>query len=141
MVEGNINKKYGIRKILKDVIENELKNTEVIKKDKVDDLKYENLQSAAEVLKRKTATIKALEEEIVKLETNTKNMKQIINEGTCFEKYCKTKLNALNKFFGKHTGRGHDGNVTRRVNTVNLPKLKISKFNEDPAKWQSLSHR
>ena len=52
MVEGNINKKYGIRKILKDVIENELKNTEVIKKDKVDDLKYKNLQSAAEVLKR-----------------------------------------------------------------------------------------
>ena len=137
MAEENISKKYGIRKILKEVIENELKNTEVIMKDKVDDLKYENLQSIAEVLKRKTATIKALEEEIVELEITTENMSQIINEGTCFQIYCKTKLNALNKFLGKNTGRGHDGNVTRRVNTVNLQKLEISKFNEDPAKWQS----
>ena len=38
-------------------IENELKNAEVIMKDEVDDLKYENLQSIAEVLKRKTAVI------------------------------------------------------------------------------------
>ena len=140
MAEENVSKKYGTRKILEEVIENELKNTEVMK-DKVDDLKYENLQSIAEVLKRTTAAIKSLEEEIVELEITTENMRQIINEGTCFEIYCKTKLNTLNKFLGKHTGRGHDGNVTRRVNTVNLPKLKISKFNGDPTKWQSLSHR
>ena len=57
MAEEKINKKYGIRKILKEVIENELKKAEVIMKDEVDDLKYENLQSIAEVLKRKTAVI------------------------------------------------------------------------------------
>ena len=85
MAEEKINKKYGIRKILKEVIENELKNAKVIMKDEVDGLKYEKLQSIAEVLKRKTATRKALEEEIVELETNT-------------EIYCKTKLNILNKF-------------------------------------------
>ena len=130
-------KKYGIQKVLKEVIENELKKTEVIMKDEVDDLKYENLQSIAEVLKRKTASIKTLEEEIVELETNTENMSQVINEGKYFEIYCKTKLNILNKFLGKHTGRGHDDNVTKRVNTVNLPKLEISKFNGDPTKWQS----
>ena len=33
----------------------ELKNAEVIMKDEVDDYKYENFQSIAEVLKRKTA--------------------------------------------------------------------------------------
>ena len=33
------------------------KKAEVIMKDEVDDLKYENLQSIAEVLKRKTAVI------------------------------------------------------------------------------------
>ena len=69
MVEEKINKKYGILKIL----------TEVIEKDEVDDLKYEDLQSAAEVLKRKSAVIKTLEKKIVELETNTENMRQIIN--------------------------------------------------------------
>ena len=43
-----------------------------------------------------------LEEEIAELETNTENTRQIINEGTCFEIHCKTKLNVLNKFLGKH---------------------------------------
>ena len=58
MAEEKISKKYGIRKILKEVVENELKKkAEVIMKDEVDDLKYENLQSIAEVLKRKTAVI------------------------------------------------------------------------------------
>ena len=63
MAEEKISKKYGIRKILKEVIENELTKGEVIMKDdevimKVDDLKYENLQSVAGVLKRKTTAIK-----------------------------------------------------------------------------------
>ena len=101
-------------------------------KGEVDDLKYENLKSIAEVLKRKTAAIKTLEEEIVELETNIENMSQIIKEGTRFEIYCKTKLNTLNKFLGKHTKRGHNDYITKRVNTVNLPKLEISKFNGDP---------
>ena len=127
MAEEKTNKKYGIRKILKEAIENELKNAEGIMKD--DDFKYENLQYIADVLKRKTAAIKTLEEEIVELENNTENMRQIINEGTCFEICCKTKLNILNRFLGKRTGRGHHDNVTRRVNTVNLTKLKIFKFN------------
>ena len=69
MVEEKINKKYGILKIL----------IEVIEKDEVDDLKYEDLQSTAEVLKRKSAVIKTLEKKIVELETNTENMRQIIN--------------------------------------------------------------
>ena len=51
------------------------------------------------------------------------------------------KLNVLNEFLAKHTGRGHDDNVTKRMNTVNLPKLEISKFKGDPAKWQSFSAR
>ena len=74
MAQEKINKKYGIRKILKEVIKNELKNAEAIMKDEVNDLKYENLQPIAEVLKRKTAAIKSLEEEIVELETSTENM-------------------------------------------------------------------
>ena len=67
-------------------------------------------------------------------------MSQIINEGRRFEIYCKTKLNVLYKFLGKHTGRGHDDNVTKRANTVNLPKLEISKFSGDPTKWQPFFH-
>ena len=34
-------------------------------------------------------------------------------------------------------GRGHNDNVKKRVNTVNLQKLEKFKFNEDPEKWQS----
>ena len=71
MAEEKINKKYDIRTILKEFIENKLKKTEVIMKDEIDDLKYENLQSIAEVLNRKTTAIKTLGEEIVELETNT----------------------------------------------------------------------
>ena len=52
-------------------------------------------------------------------------MNQVINEGTCFEIYCKIRLNLLNKFLGKHTGRAHNYNVTMRVNTVNLPKFEM----------------
>ena len=52
-------------------------------------------------------------------------MSQVINEGTCFEIYCKAKLNILNKFLGKHTGRGHGDNVTKRMNTVNLLNLEL----------------
>ena len=63
-------------------------------------------------------------------------MSQIINEGTQFEIYCKTKLNVLNKFLEKHTERGHDDNVAKSVNTVNLQKFEISKLNGYPAKWQ-----
>ena len=67
-------------------------------------------------------------------------MSQIINEGRRFEIYCKTELNVLYKLLEKHTGRGHDDNVTKRVNTVNLPKLEISKFSGDPTKWQPFFH-
>ena len=59
------------------------------------------------------------------LNSNTENMNQVINEGTCFEIYCKIRLNLLNKFLGKHTGRAHNDNVTMRVNTVNLPKFEM----------------
>ena len=91
MAEEKVNKKYGIPKILKEVIQNELKNAEVITKDEVDDLKCENLQFIAEVLKRKTAAIKTSEEEIVELKTNAENVSQVINEGTFFEIYCKNE--------------------------------------------------
>ena len=105
-------------------------------KNEVDYLKYENLQSIAEVLRRKTTVTKS-EEEFVELETKTENMRQIIKKSTCFEMYCKTKLIVLNKFLGKQAGRGLDDNATKRVNAVNLPKLEISKSNRDPSKWQS----
>ena len=55
--------------------------------------------------------------------------------GYIFEIYCKTKLNILNKFLGKDTGRWHNDNVPKIVNTINLPKLEISKFNGEPTKW------
>ena len=106
-------------------------------KDKVDDLQYENLQPIAKVLKRKTATMKTLKKEIAELEANTENMSQIINKATCFEIFCKTKLNVFNRFLGKHAGREHKDNGTKTVNTVNLPKLEISKFNGDSTKGQT----
>ena len=39
-------------------------------KNEKDDWKHEDLQSIAEVLRKKTAAIKTFEEEIVELETN-----------------------------------------------------------------------
>ena len=40
-------KKYDIQKILKEVVENELKNAEAIMKDEIDNLRNENLQYIA----------------------------------------------------------------------------------------------
>ena len=48
MAEEKLNKKYGIRNILKEVIENELKNAEVIMKDEVNDLNKKNCKSCKE---------------------------------------------------------------------------------------------
>ena len=65
MAEEKIYKNYDIRKSLK-----KLSKTKKLKNEK-DDWKHEDLQSIAEVLRKKTAAIKTLEEEIVELETNT----------------------------------------------------------------------
>ena len=65
MAEEKIYKNYDIRKSLK-----KLSKIKKLKNEK-DDWKHEDLQSTAEVLRKKTAAIKTLEEEIVELETNT----------------------------------------------------------------------
>ena len=65
MAEEKIYKNYEIRKILK-----KLSKIKKLKNEK-DDWKHEDLQSLAEVWRKKTAAIKTLEEEIVELETNT----------------------------------------------------------------------
>ena len=65
MAEQKIYKNYDIRKSLK-----KLSKIKKLKNEK-DYWKHEDLQSIAEVLRKKTAAIKTLEEEIVELETNT----------------------------------------------------------------------
>ena len=69
MVEEKINKKHGIPKILKKVIENELK-------------KCWSYAIYCGSFREKNRSHKMLEEEIVELGTNAENMSQVINEGT-----------------------------------------------------------
>ena len=54
-------------------------------------------------------------------------------------KYSAKQNYVLHKFLGKHSGRGHNNNVAKIVNAVNLKKLEIRKFNEHSTKWQSYS--
>ena len=71
---------------------------EVSIKSKTEENIQENIQPVGEVLKKKIAATKTLDNEIVDLKTKIEHIEQIINEGTEFEIYCKTKLNILNKF-------------------------------------------
>ena len=91
----NVNNKYKVRKVLKEVVEKFLKQAEVSIENKTEENILENIQSVVELLKKKIAAIKTLEDEIVDLETNAEHIEQVINEGTEFEIYCKTKLNIL----------------------------------------------
>ena len=132
-----INKKYSIRKILKEVVEKEFHKANELIKSNVKD-KTEGLKSIAEVLKRKSAAIKTLEEEIVELENNHENIAQIIDDGTTFEIECKTKLNQIYKFINEGKLEIEDEKFTAKgMNTVNLPQFQISKFAGDPTQWQS----
>ena len=74
----NINKKYKVGKVLKEVVEKLFKQAEASIEKNPEENIQENIQSVAEVLKKKIAAIKTLEDEIVDLETNTEHIEQII---------------------------------------------------------------
>ena len=90
------------------------------------------MQSIVQVLK--TNSSQTLEEEIAELQANAENISQIINQITVFKNSPKRNY-VLHNFSEKQTRRWHNDNVAKRVNTVNLKKIEISKVKET-LKWQ-----
>lgn len=76
----NMNKKYEVRKVLKEVVEKSFKQAEASIGNETEENIQENIQSVVDVLKKKIAAIETLEYEIVDLETNTEKIEQITNE-------------------------------------------------------------
>ena len=72
-----------------------------------------------------------MENKTVDFETNTEQIKQILNEGTEFEIYSKTKLNILNKLLCINNISRVTENTKRWNNLVKLPRFEISKFSGD----------
>ena len=72
-----------------------------------------------------------MEGKTVDFETNTEQIKKILNEGTEFEIYCKTKLNILNKLLCINNISRVTENTKRWSNLVKLPRFEISKFSGD----------
>ena len=137
MDEEVLKKKHDIRKILKTVIDNSMKEAESLMKENVNEENIETLKTLHEVLKRKIAAVKTLEEEIVTILKNPEDMEVIITEGMTFEITAKSKLNLIQKFLNKHK---QPENVDKKValnrtkETVKLPKLEIAKFDGHPTK-------
>ena len=69
----NMNKKYEVRKVLKEVVEKSFKQAEASIEKKTEENIPENIQSVIEVLKKKIAAIKTLKSQILKLAQNTLN--------------------------------------------------------------------
>ena len=133
----NLSKKCKVRKVLKEVVKKSFNQAEASIENKTDKNIQENIQSVVEVLKKKTAAIKTLADEIVGLETHTEHIEQIINKRTKFEIYCKTRLNILNKLLNINSTYRLKENIKKGSTVVNLPKFEISKFSGGSIHWQS----
>ena len=102
MDEEVLKKKHDVRKILKFVIDNSTKEVESLMKENVNEESIETLKTLLEVLRRKVAAVKTLEEEILSIFKNSEDMEEIITEGMTFEIIAKSKLNLIQKFLNKY---------------------------------------
>ena len=96
--------------------------------------KLETLRSFQEVLKRKLAAIKTLEDQIISIIDNPAEIEQIITESMTLEIQSKAQLNLIQKHLNNSLKLENDVRTSTWKDTVKLPKLEIAKFDGDPTK-------
>ena len=139
MAEVIINKKLLIRNIFKKIVESKFQELEENIFQKInDDLKLV-VTSTLEVVKRKVAAIKNLEDETIDIWENKEQLEQLVIESTYYEIYTKQNIAGFSEFVNKNlpinTDRKVQSNVERASANVRLPKLDILNFAREPRKW------
>ena len=126
-------KNFNVPKVLKTVAESTFKEANnLLKNDGEQTL--ETLRSFQEVLKRKLAAIKTLEDEIISIIDNPAEIEQIITESMTFEIHSKAELNLIQKHLNNSLKLENNARTSKWKDTVKLPKLEIAKFDGDPTK-------
>ena len=94
-----------------------------------------------EVVKRKAAAIKKLEDEAIDICENEEQLEKLVIESTDYEIYTKQNMarfsEFLNQNFSTNADRKVQSNVEKAGANVRLPKLEILKFAGEPTKWQT----
>ena len=139
MAEVIINKKLLIRNIFKKIVESKFQELEENIFQKInDDLKLV-VTSTLEVVKRKVAAIKKLEDETIDIWENKEQLEQLVIESTYYEIYTKQNIARFSEFVNKNlpinTDRKVQSNIERASANVRLPKLDILNFAREPRKW------
>ena len=139
MAKVIINKKLLIRNIFKKIVESKFQELEENIFQKInDDLKLV-VTSTLEIVKRKVASIKKLEDETMDIWENKEQLEQLVIESTDYEIYTKQNIARFSEFVNKNlpinTDRKVQSNVERASANVRLPKLDILNFAREPAKW------
>ena len=139
MAEVIINKKLLIRNIFKKIVESKFQELEENIFQKInDDLKLV-VTSTLEVVKRKVAAIKKLEDETIDIWENKEQLEQLVIESTYYEIYTKQNIARFSEFVNKNlpinTDQKVQSNVERASANVRLPKLDILNFAREPRKW------
>ena len=103
-----------------------------------DDLKLV-VTSTLEVVKRKVAAIKKLQDETIDIWENKEQLEQLVIESTGYEIYTKQNIARFSEFVNKNlpinTDRKVQSNVERASANVRLPKPDILNFAWEPTKW------
>ena len=97
--------------------------------------------STLEVVKRKVAAIKKLEDETIGICENEEQLEQLVIESADCEIYIKQNIARFSEFVNKNmstnTDRKVHSNVDKASANVRLPKLEILKFTREPTKWKT----
>ena len=103
-----INKKLSMRNIFKKIVESKFQELEEKKSQEInDDLKLVST-STLEVVKRKVAAIKKLEDETIDICENEEQLGQLVIESTDYELYTKQNIARFSEFLNKSFSTNKD---------------------------------
>ena len=94
------------------------------------------LVSTIDVIKKKAAAVKKLEEEIVEITSDENLLQEMIEEGMRFEIRCKEQVTILSKNIEKTEKKVSSEQKFTKPH-VTLPKMVIKPFSGDPISWMT----
>ena len=134
MAEDGIKKKLVLRKLFKDLIEKNIK--ECLELGEMNSENEVKLVSTIDVIKKKAAAVKKLEEEIVEITSDETLLQEMIEEGKRIEIRCKEQVTILSKNIEKTEKKVLSEQKLTKPH-VTLPKMVIKPFSGDPISWMT----
>ena len=136
MADEDTKKKLKLRKLFKDVIERNIRECVDIVPSEVDLEKEIKVTSTIDIIKKKAAAVKKLEEEIVDITTDDSLLEEIVHEEMTLEIYCKEQLTILAKYSKKVEKKIHQKYEDKSRN-VKLPEVEIKKRTLQLVLWRT----